>query len=348
MAMTRRYPMAKPEGFKPAVQRYSAVMEPKVDRFQVLSFGIQTAPDDDASLTDFLDQVSVLLDRDDGPAHHDFASFVDERGAMNCFTTAYWPDRRTYEAWAASTAVRDWWSDPNKRSGDCGYFWEPLPAAVELLETIAFKEYLRGLSACPMSSVEPMSESGYWGAARDRIPGSATDRLDAPDHTLSPVEQTVPTAGNHMVVQPPDRYVLIRSGVSWEDCGPEQLASYEENVRPKLDAGMEFLRTNPVEAGCWSLRQVDVITADGAPTKETYVAGHFLSLAHLERWAHNHPTHLAIYGQAQKERVKYQDSLELRTYHEVYVVDEPASFEYINCHDTTGALGLFPAEVVSS
>jgi len=41
--------------------------------------------------------------------------------------------------------------------------------------------------------------------------------------------------------------------------------------------------------------------------------------------------------------MKYQDRLELRTYHEVYVVEDPAPFEYINCHDRTGALGLFPA-----
>ncbi len=348
MPESRVYPMAKPEGFVPAVQRYSARFDPELQRFQVLMLGMQTPPDSDDGETAvrFLSEVSSLFAINGGPDHYDFARFVDERGAVNRFATAYWADRSSYLRWAGSDDVQRWWTDPAKRAGECGYFWEPLPAMVELTETIAFKEYIRGLSACPMSSVEPMGESGYWGAARDRMPRSATDDLAAPELTLTPVRYDAPTIGNHVRVQPPERYVLIRSGQSWAECGPEQLASYEENVRPRLDEGMEFLRTNPVDVGCWSLRQVEVITADDGDTMETYVAGHFVSLAHLEAWAHTHPTHLAIYGQAQAERIKYKENLELRTYHEVYVVEEPDAFEYINCHDSTGALGLLPAEAV--
>ncbi len=344
MQEPRVHPMAKPEGFVPAVQRYSATFAPDLQRFEVLMIGIQASQTAiDEAGTRFLSEVAGLFDNVDGPTHHDFARFVDERGSVNLFATAYWPDRPGYRRWAESDEVARWWADPEKRTGECGYFWEPLPAAVELTETIAFKEYLSGLSACPMSTVKPMGESGYWGAARDRIPRSATDDLAAPQLTLEPETYEAPSIGGHLLVRPPQRYVLIRSGQSWTDCGPEQLTSYNENVLPRLDEGMEFLRTNPIEAGCWSLRQVDVVTPEGASTMETFVAGHFISLAHLEAWAHHHPTHLAIYGQAQKERIKYQDDLELRTYHEVYVVEEPEPFEYINCHDTTGALGLLPA-----
>ena len=349
MPETRVHPMAKPEGFVPAVQRYSARFGPNVKGFEVLMVGIQSpAGEDGAAAPRFLAEIGSLFALADGPTHHDFARFTDERGSVNRFATAYWQDRPSYLRWAACNAVKSWWTDPSKRTGAHGYFWEPLPAAVELTETIAFKQYIRGLSACPMSSVEPMGESGYWGAARDRMPRSATDDLAAPELTLTPASYDTPTVGNHVRVHPPERYVLIRSGQSWTDCGPEQLSSYDENVRPRLDEGMEFLRTNPIETGCWSLRQVDVITPEDGETMETYVAGHFVSLAHLEAWAHHHPTHLAIYGQAQKERIKYQENLELRTYHEVYVVEGPDPFEYINCHDGTGALGLLPATPVEA
>jgi len=66
--------------------------------------------------------------------------------------------------------------------------------------------------------------------------------------------------------------------------------------------------------------------------------GIFQSLGHLERWAHDHPTHLAIYARAMAERKKYQDRLELRTYHEIYVLNEATEFRYLNCHSETGLL----------
>ena len=38
------------------------------------------------------------------------------------------------------------------------------------------------------------------------------------------------------------------------------------------------------------------------------------------------------------ERTKYQDKLELRTYHEVFVLDQETDFRYLNCHGKTGLL----------
>jgi len=36
--------------------------------------------------------------------------------------------------------------------------------------------------------------------------------------------------------------------------------------------------------------------------------------------------------------------LELRTYHEVYVIDRHTRFEYVNCHPETGLLPYFDFE----
>lgn len=346
----RRYPMAKPDGFVPAVQRYSSRFDPGLTGFHVLYLGVQIAAEhgsgpDHPAVARFAADTAALFAAEHGPAHVDHAHHVDDHGAYNRLAVAYWQDRAGFPAWWSSDEVSSWWqalAAAGPGPGPAGYFAEPLPATVSHTETVAFAEYLRGVSACPMSSVEPMGESGYWGAARDRLPASAVDDLLPAEPMTLTDQDDVASVGRRLVVHPPSRYCLIRSGVSWEACGPEQLSSYETNVAPRLNEGMAYLRANPIESGCWSLRQVDVIDGSGAPAKEAYSLGHFLTFDHLEHWAHHHPTHLAIYGQAQKERIRYAEKLELRTYHEVFVVDEPEPFEYLNCHPRTGALGLLP------
>lgn len=83
---------------------------------------------------------------------------------------------------------------------------------------------------------------------------------------------------------------------------------------------MGFLRTRGVETGCCSLRQVTIIDANGIERPEAYSHGYFLSLRHLEQWAHHHASHLAIYKQAMADRKKYRERLELCTYHEVFAL----------------------------
>lgn len=345
MDTPRVFPLAKPEGFAPAVQRYSARFGADVIEFQTAYVGVQSLDADDPAFARFLREIPELCSTAKGPDHVDYARFIDLAGFTTVVANGYWSDRSSYQAWRASEQVKTWWSDETKTTGSAGYFFEPLPAVSDALETIAFRQYIRGLAACPMSTIEPMAESGYWGAARDRIPRSGTERFEPP--AAEPLQRANEDSyGRRLAVLPPVNYCVIRSGVSWAACGEEQLTSYRTNVEPKLNQGMAYLRDNPIEAGCWSLRQVRVVDQGGVEAPETYVAGHFVSLDDLERWAHHHPTHLAIFGQAQKERVKYQDDLELRTYHEVYVVESPERFEYVNCHPRTGALGLLPATAI--
>lgn len=339
---TRRFPMNKPEGFVPGVQRYSARLSPEIQSLQILHLGVQSKTGDFAACLAQLREARTLFDGENGPLHFDFAKYTDPQGYLNVFAIAYWNDPASYEQWKLSGDVSDWWRDERKTDGDTGYFWEAFTAPVEQSETIAFKEYIRGLSACPFSKIEAMGESGYWGAARDRIPASGNDTLasDYQGKLSAVVERT--TLGKRITVTPPQNFVVIRSGVSWEACGEEQRSSYEANIKPKLDRGMEYLRNNPAETGCCTLRQADVISIDGEVAPEGYSIGHFLSLHDLETWAKEHPTHLAIYTRAMAERQKYGERLELRTYHEIFVIPEQGgSFEYVNCHEETGLLRFF-------
>lgn len=338
------YRPSKPTGFVPAVQRYSATLtheDPSKPVIMVQIIGAQSPDPGSGPLDAFSSELSALSGEPNGPVRIDHARYVDEAGYPTHLAFAYWPTPTRCDAWWKTDAVASWWEAGSRTTGTTGYFVESIQSRTDALETIAFKEYIQGLSACPMSRIEPMGESGYWGAARDRIARSGFDRFDPPDPT--PLQSAAgETRGQRLRVLAPANHCVIRSGVSWAACGDEQLTSYRTNVLPRLNEGMEYLRSNPIDSGCWALRQVEVVDTDGQARPESWVAGHFVSLADLERWAHKHPTHLAIFGQAQKERTKYQENLELRTYHEVYIVEEPQIFEYVNCHPRTGALNLLP------
>lgn len=343
----RLFPSSRPAGHVPPIVRYSSRFDHAPDRLAVLFMGL-AAPDGDRAgraLADFLGEAAAAPD---APGHLDRALFTDAEGRANHMAALYWPDRAAFERWAATPLILEWRQGTRALAEDLAQWWEPVSVAPERSETIAFAEYRRGLSACPFSRLEQMVETGYWGAARDRIPASAFDPLEGEAPHLAPLDTPPCSRGARLAVRPPAGLAVIRSGVSWAACGAEQRESYERNVKPKLDAGMDYLRRNPLDAGCPSLRQVVLADADGGTLEEAYSLGHFLSLGHLEAWAKHHPTHLAIYHRAMAERKKYQAALELRTYNEIYVLEPGApEFEYVNCDPATGLLPYFPARVLA-
>jgi aldoxime dehydratase len=332
--------MKKPVGHTPVIQRYSSQVGKEVSTIRMTVLGFQQEPAMNNSPSAFLSFLDTVFLNTGKPNHHDIANFVDDQGFNTSIAVCYWLDEASYITW--SDRFDSWCDGQDFMALQHGFWIESFSVAPPYRETNVFKEYIRGLSACPMSTIEPMSESGYWGAARDRFSASAYDNF-SPDETRElDYEPNKDTLGKHIkVTDVPEQLCVIRSGVTWENCGDEQLASYEDNLKPKLDAGMSFLRQNPENSGCCSLRQVICLDPDGGVQKEAYSLGIFLTYGHLERWAHDHPTHLAIYTRALAERKKYQENLELLTYHEIYVLNENHRFEYINCHPNTGLLPYF-------
>ncbi|WP_298937655.1 phenylacetaldoxime dehydratase family protein [uncultured Ruegeria sp.] len=333
----RKFPMRKPKGHAPMVQRYSSELEESVRDVRVAVFGKQSAS---GRAKDFIELAHAVLDGEHRPAHFDFARFTDPEGYINTFVVAYWLAPDTFSHWRSG--FDQWWASHDATVLDYGLWFETFSVPTPYRETIAFKEYIRGLSACPYSKIKPMDESAYWGAARDRFAASAYDTLGPTENmSLEPVPDRQTFGQNLRVTRFPKNLCMIRSGVSWEACGNEQLQSYRKNLAPKLDAGMDFLRKNPTETGCASLRQVTYLDETGSEAAEAYSMGFFLSFKDLEDWAEHHPTHLAIYTRALAERAKYQEDLELRTYHEIYVLNEAAEFLYLNCQPKTGLLPYF-------
>ncbi|MEP4199158.1 MAG: phenylacetaldoxime dehydratase family protein [Aliishimia sp.] len=336
----RIYPMQKPAGHETSVQRYCSRVNSSVDRIRMLIFGCQYAPNTPEVNSTFLATLADVFSHAGAPLHHDQAVFHDDQRFQTAFAVCYWQDEAAFAAWQSK--FDDWWIAQNPATMTSGMWVESFSVPPAYRETAAFKEYLRGLSACPMSKIEPTDESGYWGAARDRIDASAYDNFQPDTPSELSFDPDRDTLGKRVIVANiPDNLCVIRSGVTWRDCGPEQLQSYEANLKPKLDAGMDYLRGNPEETGCCSLRQVVCLNAAGEAQKEAYSLGIFRTLGHLEKWAHTHPTHLAIYTRALAERAKYQENLQLLTYHEVYILNKDVRCEYLNCHPQTGLLPYF-------
>jgi len=342
----RVFEMKKPAGHTPVIQRYSSQVEEDVAMIHVAVLGLQEKDTGQRNPQTFMDCLDAVFANAGKADHFDIATFTDDQGYYSSMAVCYWLNEESFATWSEKFDL--WWGAQDAAALKYGLWFESFSVPPPYRETNAFKEYVRGLSACPRSKMKPMDESGYWGAARDRFAASAYDDCaPAHDRRLNHTSDQDTLAKRIVVTDIPDRLCVIRSGVTWENCGDEQLLSYERNLKPKLDAGMSFLRENAEETGCCSLRQVTCLDSEGAPQKEAYSLGIFLSYGHLERWAHDHPTHLAIYTRALAERKKYQEHLELLTYHEIYVLNDSLRFEYLNCHPETGLLPFFTNKAMS-
>lgn len=85
------------------------------------------------------------------------------------------------------------------------------------------------------------------------------------------------------------------------------------------------------------------MTASNDDRMQTATLAWFLSLSHLERWTHSHPTHIAIYRSFGEFAAQFAPDIHMTLGHEVYVAPEGTAMEYLNCHDRTGLLPHFPA-----
>jgi aldoxime dehydratase len=328
----RIYPLRRPEGHTAPIPRYSAVL-PQQDKVAVLFTGVQST--DAAALREVPLGDLLKAGGELAPVNADQAMFTDPQNYLNRVAALYWLKAADFTAWSKRPDVAAWRERVAKLSS-VGLWWEPVAVDANYMETIAFKEYPRGFSGCPVGFANTEG-TGYWGAARDRIPASAYDLFEGSDIVAKPEAGAAKIP--YRKIQPPKNMTVIRSGVTWRDCEGEQLTEYQERIRPALDAGMEYLRSHPRETGCFALRQVGCVSPTGDELAEGYSLGAFVSLGHLEAWSKDHPSHLAIYTRAIAARRKYQDKLQMRTYNEIFIVDaDNPPFEYFNCHPRTGLL----------
>ena len=262
-------------------------------------------------------------------------------------TCAYWIDAGRHAAWAADTDANTWWADPARLEGPLGSWREVLRVPRDRQESIYWKDYPAGLMTSPDVEVFPTPYCGYYGAMRDRIPAAAVDALDAADGSVLSRREGRAGYGEHWSVTPPANLAVIRSANTWGRMDAGQRADYEAKLRRPLNAGMDFLVSNPLPSGCASMRWNRTTDADGHEAPEEHAHAYFLSLRHMERWAEGHATHAAIFDAAITRYRDYGARNQLRTWHEVFVLPEGGQrFEYLNCHPGTGLLPWFPGQRV--
>lgn len=326
--------------YRPPHPSFSARFNPKTLHIAMAYFGIQFqawTPAVDFALAHF----HASFAGPDGPGHWDRASFVDEKEFTNIVLVAYWDDRGRFERWRDAAGNRGWWEDEARTNDGIGYFREIYLPRIEDSETIFSHTDKEGVSVLADTMSGEVQEHGYWGSARDRIPLSQTDALEATGTAATVVSPN--SNGRRIRIRPHQNLCIIRSGQDWSETDEAERCMYFTDVEPHLVAGMRFLRDEGRAIGCYSNRFVRMTDRAGQPIEKTYSVSLWRDLSDLERWAESHPTHLAIFVSAIRYYTRLGPTAGLRVYHEVCVVRaEDQSFEYIGCHDATGMLAAVP------
>lgn len=323
--------------WRPASPMYMARGDVSINNLVMAHFGVQSK--DKASQGAACSALKIIIDsfgQADGPQRYDTAQHVDAEGYTNLLAIGYWTDIEQYERWNKSPAISDWWSSNDRLTEKVGYFREIVRPRMEQFETIYTHDYgpLEGASILLGSISGPVREHGYWGSMRDRMPLSQTDTLD-PKGELA-VKEGDPSARGRVIITGHDNLTLIRSGEDWSKTKGEERQTWFDKIQPVLMEGMDFLRDEGLQSGCYFNRYCYHLDNNGSLEERGFSISLWRSLSNLETWAESHPTHLSIYVTFMRLAKKFKD---LTLYHEVSVFDASNQyFEYINCHSRTGLL----------
>lgn len=275
------------------------------------------------------------------PVSYERAAYVDAAGLTNDIVVAYWTSAADYTQWWDSAAVKAWWNglglDPLRDPG----VW------MEVMTTTADRhQYATGSSSPAGPSrflpLVPSDKFGFWGAYRARLEVSAHDSLTSPLEAL-PEPVTKDTVGRRLEVNLPDGICYIREGQTWDECGEEELQTWNTQMEPVIGDWVAALGDTPVATGCASIR--NCLERDPESGEELQRQSQFaflLSLSHIEQAARTNPIHLAVRQQFIHMYATASFKPKMNIWVEVHV---PApggiAARYVNCHSGTGFLPFF-------
>lgn len=329
-----------PENWEPPVDAWQSAFDEGIEEVVFAYFGTQRSTGTPAG--DFEDQFRSAVDGKSAPSFVTRAQYVDASGYQNDIFIAYWPGQDAFDSWWQASGFKTWWDTDKRESGAHGFWREIFTVPTRRFETLFSSQNPTGVAHLGNKFGEPVREHNYWGGMRDRVPDSKQDDFASTIGDKLPDAKLVPSRGRRVSATLPSNLCLIRSGQNWSDCSDEELETYLDVVKPKLTAGMAYLRDNPEDSGCASCRLMDETAQDGSYAKQSFGLAMFVSMEHLESWSKSHPTHLAIFGNFFKMVEKHEGQLDLKLWHEVLIVDGDKSIcEYVNCHPNTGLLPYF-------
>jgi aldoxime dehydratase len=339
----RSLPMRRPEGFQPRVPRYSVRWGHPVPELVAEYFGLQGAALRGVQARDFTRLMREFLSAPDGPgAVEVMDTESDEIGRPLTVVVAYWTSTAVHARWTFGSAWRDWWESPARLEDGVGYWRETVVSPYDRHETVYSRpNYRAGFGRTPGAQIVEITNNGYFGAARDRIPLSAIDDLTSPEGPKVRREDHGDPQGRRVATVVPHNFAIMRSGQFWHDSEPDQAQDYEESLRPKLDTGMAYLADHD-DLGCVYLRQLTNLDDGFRPRRETSVLCGFQEYSGLEQWAEGHPTHAAIFEHAIRKGMEYGPRRDVVTWHEFFIVPGGNLFEYVNCARGTGLTSVEP------
>ena len=305
----------------------------RLGRAAVGYFGLQSRHGPDAAT---LRRIADLL-RSTAP-RVEFARYVDGEGFSNAVVVAYWRSADDCCAWAEDGSTQSAWDEVATSAGEQGLWREIMEVPPERLETLfSADDDPAGFAHLGDGWFGPIEEHGYWGGMRDRIPLSGSDPLEASRNAGAATREA-----EWVAVPAPHNLCVIRSGQNPTQCVDRELELYRTRVYPRLTEGMDYLRDSGRDIGCVSCRFFEETDSDGAGNGRTFGHAYFGSMGQLEAWAESHPTHEAIFGEFLKFAEEFGADMQLRLWHEVFVLDaaDRHRFEYRNCHPRTGLLSL--------
>jgi aldoxime dehydratase len=333
---------AMPANWQPPVDAWQAEYDNLQQERVFAYFAVQFRPPADASK--FADVFLTAARQGPSPVTLSRARYTDASGFENVCFIAYWDRQADHDAWWQESGFGAWWEDSERLTEPFGMWREVYAVAPNNFETLASSRQPTGIARLGKPFGEPVREHNYWGGMRDRVKAAAVDGdlLESSMGPLLPAAQLRPTRGKRVRVTVPGNLCLIRSGQDLSQCTTDEAETYFDVVHPHLAAGMAFLRDNAEASGCASCRYMVETELDGGFAPRSFGLAAFISMAHLEAWAHEHPSHLAIFGSFFEMMKACQGRLNLQLWHEVLVCSEDRTIcEYVNCHPRTGLLPYF-------
>lgn len=322
-----------PEDYPGRIVRFPTGTE----RLIVTLLGVQG--EDPAARHAFIDDCTRLAQGAAGPARLERGECVDASGMPTSLLMAYWSDSTAAATWWDSQPVSEFWQALSS-DGALGYFVERMNLKSERFNYAAGTEDKHGSAA--VLPLEPSSTFGYWGAYRDRLPASKTDKFESLLEKLS-VNPNKPTHGQRIKVEIPDNICYIREGQGWGDCEPVEREIWEAQMDGVVGEWVARLGGDPVATGCMSIRDCAEFDAvNGAAIDRRTQIAFLLSLGHIEQAARTDPAHLAVHGAFVKMYREPQFKPKMHVWVEVGVMKKnELDTEYVNCHPGTGLLPYF-------
>lgn len=337
---------SKPASFQPPYPAFQQDQTPDRPDYVMAMLGVQSADGTDSALV--VDYLHALCtdDKAGQPNHVEAAWHMDAQGYRNDVLMPYWHEQAHMEAFFTRSDVARFLTQP--LASDVGLWAERLAAPTTSLDANnARPDVDYGIAR--YSAPREEQYHAYMGSMRDRVPDYLAGTANGAAFRLEHQDNVDSKGHVRAITSLPHNLCFIRGAFAWKEAGAEEQTAFMNKMMPVYREGAEYLRDNPIESGCISMRMAQSVQLGADNGLQSEILGWFTRLEELERWTRHHPRHLAIMKTIMGYMHEFDFKPKLHLGHEVVVVPGgQAQMLYNNCHPDTGFLPFFPSAPVQS